>query len=386
MPPASLDQVDILGTRGIPANHGGFETFAEEFARYLTGRQVEAVVYCPSDADYERVWEGIRLVGVKSPSGPVGSMIFDLKATWRSARSPATKLVLGYNTALFNLIFVARRRRFFVNMDGIEWRRRKWSRAAKLWFWFNEHVAGRTATGLIADHPAIGDHLRRLRGVRPITMIPYGSRALEAPVPSAGAKERLDLKRPFALVIARPEPENSIVEMVRAWSVRRRDADLVVLGNYSRDVDYQCEVLESASDEVRFVGPIYEKAELDELRSSALFYMYGHTVGGTSPTLVEALGAGSPVLALDSVYSRWVCGPESALYFTTEAECDALITDLVESKVLRERLSRGARSRHSEAFMWPHVLAAYAGLLGVGRATMESIEGGPAGPVSTGTE
>lgn len=360
-------EVHILGTRGVPASHGGFETFAEEFAHYLTARHIQVVVYCSSETAYDRIWQGIRLVGVRSPQGALGSMLFDLKSTWLSARSPATKLVLGYNTAVFNLIFLARRRRFYVNMDGIEWRRRKWGPLAKAWFWLNEHVAARIATGLVADHPAIADHLTRLRHHRPITMIPYGSRTLgpgrEREVVSA--RERLGLDRPYAIIIARPEPENSIAEMVQAWSARRRQADLVILGNYSESIDYQREVLESASDEVKFVGPVYEKTELDELRSSAMFYMYGHTVGGTSPTLVEALGAGSPVLALDSVFSRWVCGPDAAVYFNSVSECDSLITKLIGDADLLNRLSSGATARHAGAFTWPKVLAAYADLLEV---------------------
>lgn len=365
MPRPGTEHLHILGTRGIPAGHGGFETFAEEFARYAASRNARVVVYCPSDVPYDRQWNGIRLVGIKSPEGALGSVLFDLKANFHSSRSPATKLVLGYNTAILNLIFNLRRRTYFVNMDGIEWQRRKWGPVAKAWFWINERVAARSATGLIADHPAIADHLKRLKRIRPITMIPYGSRRIVAEPVNSSVHKRLGLGRPIALVIARPEPENSILEMVKAWSRQAREADLVILGNYSEHVPYQAAVLAAASEDVRFVGPIYDKSDLDALRASALFYMYGHTVGGTSPTLVEALGAGNPVLALDTVYSRWVCGLDSALYFNGEDDCSAAISALLGSESRRARMSRAASTRHADEFTWDHVLSDYDKLLGV---------------------
>ena len=356
----STSSVSILGTRGIPASHGGFETFAEELALFLVRQDVRVTVYCQSETSYEREWKGVHLVGLVAPPGAGGSVRFDLKSVLHARRDQSVKLILGYNTALFNLVFALTRQTHYVNMDGIEWRRRKWGRVAKTWFWFNEWIASKTCSGMIADHPAIEAHLRRRPRVRPVTMIPYGSRKLTAET----VAERDAAPHRYALIIARPEPENSILEMVSAWSTQTRGARLLVLGTYTRENDYQCRVLDAASGEVEFVGPIYDKDRLDSLRFGASFYMYGHTVGGTSPTLVEALGAGNAILALDTVFSRWVAA-DSAVYFSDVASCSAQISALLNDESLLSSLKGNALARFEETFTWDKILTAYGKLLGV---------------------
>ncbi|MBB6628509.1 DUF1972 domain-containing protein [Nocardioides sp. KIGAM211] len=360
--------INILGTRGIPAGHGGFETFAEEYSLHLVGRGVTVRVYCPSERREDVEWRGVSLIKIKAPDTAIGSMLFDLKATVHAARHGGLNLVLGYNTAVINLLLNIVRRPYFINMDGIEWQRRKWGRLAKLWFRLNERVASAAATGLIADHPAIAAHLEPItRRKIVISMIPYGSRESSNGKSAVGREslvERWGLNGAYALIIARPEPENSIEEMVAAWSQKPRGANLVVLGRYTEENPYTKRVLDVASDEVRFIGPVYEKSTLDILRECAAFYMYGHTVGGTSPTLVEALGCGSPILALDSVYSRWVAG-SSAEYFATQEECASQIERLLQDEDLRKRLSGEARARHSEEFVWSKIFRSYDNALGL---------------------
>jgi glycosyltransferase involved in cell wall biosynthesis len=285
-----------------------------------------------------------------------------LRAVRAASELPGPALVLGYNTAVLNEILRRRSKAFVVNMDGIEWRRRKWGAVAKTWFYLNEAIATRRSTHLIADHPDIQRHLERHRRSAPVTMIPYGADKV-----TAGDEHLLDrwALRPgrYATVIARPEPENSILEMVTAFSRRRRDRKLVVLGAYDVSNAYQHEVMSAASDEVLFPGPIYETELVEALRFHSAFYAYGHSVGGTSPTLVEALAAGSPPLCLDTVYSRWVAG-SAGEYFRTIEECDQLMTALFEEEetsrsVRRER----AYARHQEEFTWERILAGYQQLL-----------------------
>jgi glycosyltransferase involved in cell wall biosynthesis len=136
-----------------------------------------------------------------------------------------------------------------------------------------------------------------------------------------------------------------------------------VLGNYTpEEDDYHRAVVSAASSDVVFPGAIYAPERVQALRFHSLAYVHGHTVGGTNPSLVEALGCGNPVFAHDNVYNRWVA-QDAGLYFKTEDEFEALLDRLTESSALRSRLAENARARHRAAFTWPHVAGQYEALL-----------------------
>jgi glycosyltransferase involved in cell wall biosynthesis len=356
----------ILGTRGIPAGHGGFETFAERLAVHLAGRGWEVTVYCQVEGDRVAVedrWRGVQrvLIPVKA-RGPLGTAIFDWRATLHAARRPGPALVLGYNTAAFCTVLRARGLPTVINMDGIEWRRAKWSMPMKAWFRLNERLACRLATRLVADNPGIADHLAARADRGKITMIPYGADAVADGDP--GLVRALGLEPGgYAIVVARPEPENSVLEMVRAFSGRRRGAKLVVLGDFAPTRNrYHAAVMAAASDEVTFPGGLYDPGVLAALRFHARLYLHGHQVGGTNPSLVEALGAGNPVLARDNAFNRSVAGA-AARYFGSERECAEGLDRLLDDDAARAAMSAAARERHARAFTWPAVLAAYEDLL-----------------------
>src|SRR5271170_1763546 len=168
----------ILGTRGVPSKHSGFETFAQDFALFLRSRDHEVTVYCQvesEEAAYEDTWNGIRRVLIPAGNGSVGTMLFDWKCIRHAMREKGVALTLGYNTGVFNLLYRFSSMRNIMNMDGIEWIREKWSRPAKIWFWLNEWAGARAANHLVADHPEIGKHLSRHTASKKITVIPYGA-------------------------------------------------------------------------------------------------------------------------------------------------------------------------------------------------------------------
>jgi glycosyltransferase involved in cell wall biosynthesis len=352
----------ILGTRGIPSQHGGFETFAEKLALYLVSQGWQVTVYCQEDGSgpiRESAWQGVRLIHIPiRRTGASGTVIFDWKSTVHAANYPTTILSLGYGTAIFSLVYRLKRRTNLMNMDGLEWHRAKWNLFAKSWLWCNELAGCLIANHLIADHPEIKKHLATRCSTDKITMIPYGSDAIT----DAGVEplEQLDLKPgSYALVIARPDPDNSLLEIVSAFSSRKRGLKLVILGDYQPDKNiYQRRVMEAASTEVVFAGPIYDKTVVAALRFHCRLYLHGHRVGGTNPSLVEALGAGSPVLAHDNKFNRWVAGGNMA-YFANSQECaDRLDTLLNDHSVLKGMRVEG-RLRHADAFTWDKVLASY---------------------------
>lgn len=354
----------ILGTRGIPASHGGFETFAEHLALYLAERGWNVGVYCQEDvAKVDRRirsehWRGIELIKIQvSSKGPRATLEFDAISVHHAASRQAVSLVLGYNSGLYLPYLRLRGRKIVTNMDGIEWRRPKWSKPVRAWFWVNEWIAAWSSHLLIADHPAIADHLATRRSRRAIAMIPYGgvpvAAAPEAPVRALGLEPG-----GYLVSIARIEPDNSNLPLVQAFSQRPRGAKLVVLGNFDPDNAYHNAVRAAASAEVMFPGAIYDGATVQALRYHARAYVHGHTVGGTNPSLVEALWAGNAVIAHDNVYNRWTAGA-AGLFFRDAASCADLMQQLLQDDALVARLSEAARLRAVEEFSWGPILAQY---------------------------
>jgi glycosyltransferase involved in cell wall biosynthesis len=355
----------ILGTRGVPAAHGGFETFAEQLALYLVGRGWQVTVYCQEDgsgAVTEDHWQGVRRVRIPVAwGGPKGTIVFDWKANRHAAREGGLCLTLGYNTAVFCVLLRWAGLPNVINMDGIEWQRAKWGAVAKAWFWLNEHVGSRVGNHLVADHPQIAQHLSRAVPLTKITTIPYGADRLHD-LPQTEVRALGLTPGQFISLVARPEPENSVLEVVQGFSRQRRGVQLAVLGAYREDHPYHRAVRAAASDEVRFLGAIYDKAVVQALRAHSLAYVHGHQVGGTNPSLVEALGAGNAVMAHGNRFNRWVAG-DAARYFVGADAFAAALDALLAQPAALQTHRVAALARFESAFTWPAVLQAYETLL-----------------------
>ncbi|MDP2867926.1 MAG: DUF1972 domain-containing protein [Methyloversatilis sp.] len=356
----------ILGTRGVPAAHGGFETFAEYLARYLVTRGWQVIVYCQEDGAGPVVsdeWEGISRITIPvSKEGPKGTIIFDWKSTLHASKHSDLCLTLGYNTAVFCVLLRIKGVRNVINMDGIEWRRKKWGRIAKTWFWLNDWAGCWLGNHLVADHPEIASHLATRTSVAKISTISYGADKVDSGPVSTLSKFRLESRR-FLTVIARAEPENSLLEIVAGFSEKHRGVKLVVLGKYdAASNDYHKSVLEAAGDEVIFVGAIYDKSVVQTLRYYSLAYVHGHQVGGTNPSLVEALGAGNAVLAHNNKFNRWVAD-DCALYFNGAQEFSKKLDELLSTDELAPRLGTLAAARFTKYFTWQKILGEYEQLL-----------------------
>jgi glycosyltransferase involved in cell wall biosynthesis len=365
----------ILGVRGVPAAHGGFETFAARLAPHLARDNWCVRVYCQEARDtmstpesrpiWQTTWEGVTRIHIAVPSDTaVNSIRFDWMCISHVLKArPDAVLILGYNTA----VFAARLRLAGIptvmNMDGMEWKRAKWGPLEKTWLYVNERAGCRLAHHLVADHPQIGLHLQKRSVASKITVIPYGAELI-------GAGEDEDIlsqygvrSKQFATVIARAEPENSILEMIRAFSAKRRNIQLLVLGYYyPRKVEYHASVMRAASSEVTFPGAIFDRPVVAALRRHSLFYMHGHQVGGCNPSLLEAMGAGNAVLAHDNRFNRWVVG-RGALFFSDAASCERALDEVMLPSFQLDRYGDLNRQRAREVFAWNEVLASYTELL-----------------------
>jgi glycosyltransferase involved in cell wall biosynthesis len=355
----------ILGTRGVPAAHGGFETFAEYLSLHLVAKGWQVIVYCQDDGTgptFADQWEGVDRIHLPVvQEGPKGTIFFDWKATVHAAAHHDLCLTLGYNTAVFCTLLRLKGIPNLINMDGIEWSRAKWGPVAKTWFWLNDWAGCLLGNHLVADHPEISKHLQSRVSARKITTIPYGADALDAaseePVRALGL-----VPGQYMTVIARAEPENSLLEIVQGFSASQRGVQLVVLGNYQDTNAYHRAVKAAASPEVRFVGAIYDKTVVQALRFHSLAYVHGHQVGGTNPSLVEALGAGNAVIAHDNRFNRWVAG-EGAAYFSDAVSFAQRIDEILASENQLLQLRSHGTKRFKEVFTWPDVLGQYEQLL-----------------------
>ena len=355
----------IMGIRGIPAAHGGFETFAARLAPWLVERGWKVTVYCEEPeptAPRESMWKGVRRVHIGyGPDSAINSIKFDWAcirhALGEKARPPLV-LTLGYNTAVFGLRLRAAGITHVINMDGIEWARSKWGPLAKAWLYLNDWGGCLGASHLVADHPEIARHLESRVVPSRISTIPYGTDLVSHADPAPLAALGLEPGR-FLTLVARPEPENSVLEIVRAFSAKPRGCKLVVLGRYRpEESEFHAKVLAAAGPEVVFPGAIYDAGVLAALRQHSRVYLHGHQVGGTNPSLLEAMGAGNAVIAHDNRFNRWVAR-DGALYFRDTAGCVAALDQALASPALCEQMGLANRNAAATRFDWSLVLSQY---------------------------
>jgi glycosyltransferase involved in cell wall biosynthesis len=355
-----MPTVRILGTRGVPAAYGGFETAAENIGRYLRSKGWRVVVYCqipgtgPTTTD---TWEDLERVNIREPrEGWIGTSSFDLRSIRHAMKDHGPDeawLTFGYNTGVFDLVPRLRRVPNVINMDGMEWTRARWGLARQGILLGNERIAGWVGDLLVADHPEIARYLRRHFGARRVVTIAYGAHEVTSASTGPISEHGL-IPGGYAMVVCRPIPENSVSEIVGAWARRPRGMPLLVVGPYREEDPYARQVRAAGSSEVRFPGPIFDQDRLSALRFHAAWYLHGHTVGGTNPSLVEAMAAGNAVLAHGNVYNRWVAGPGNA-YFTSEDDLATLLDVMLPDEDRRRGMGESSRKRYRAEFTWARI-------------------------------
>lgn len=355
----------IIGTRGIPAAHGGFETFAHRFALHMRDKGWKVTVYCQADEGPAGTvideWEGVRRVTFVADSGALGTMKFDWACVRHAMKERGVMLVLGYNTAAFSALLRLTPNPVLTNMDGIEWKRAKWPWHGRIWLYLNEWIGALTSNKLIADHPEIEKHLARRRNKRDIVMIPYGADPVtDAPEDAVRALGLIPGR--YLISIGRIEPENNILPMIQAYVARPRDLQFICLGKLEPEKSaYHAEVMQTGAGQVIFPGAIYDPAVVTALRFHAAAYCHGHSVGGTNPSLVEALGAGNAVIGHDNPYNRWVTGA-GHWYFDGMEACGRCFDEVEVGSESLVEIRRAARNRFETAFQWANIFSEYEAL------------------------
>lgn len=320
----------ILGTVGVPARYGGFETLAENLVQNAETQAENGntlTVYCSARAYPERPKQflGARLRYSRlNPNGPQSVAYDALTALDAVFRGHDTLLFLGVSGAMaIPLLRLVTRCRIVTNVDGIEWRRDKWHGVARRFLRWSEALAVRFSHDVIADNQGIADHLQETYGVKAEVIAYGGDHALDAeneqPIPAP------NLPQDYALALCRIEPENNVEMILEACDGATRS--LVFVGNWANS-DYGRALRARFGDRpgLHLLDPIYAPRPLYQLRQNASVYVHGHSAGGTNPSLVEMMHFDVPVLAYDCTFNRHTTEGRAA-YFSTADQLSALVND-----------------------------------------------------------
>jgi glycosyltransferase involved in cell wall biosynthesis len=355
--------VAILGTRGIPANYGGFETFAERLALYLVSLGIPVTVYCRRHHATEgHEWRGVRLVTLPTITTKyLDTVVHTFLSTLHLLTRTRIRDVVVCNAANAPALPLLRvtGRRVVMNVDGLEWRRGKWGMAGRAWYRLGEWLSVRLASVLVTDAEEVRTYYR-VRHDTDSVMVPYGAdpvaRGLSLPAELDVEPDR------YVLYVARWERENNPDLVARAHAAAHTETRLVMLGQATYDPDLDREVRNAAAPTAVLPGPVFGEAYV-ALQSNARCYVHATEVGGTHPALIEAMGARNLCLVLDTPENREVAGPD-AWYFGDEHDLSVLLTEvdhLDEEHLTELREATGRRA--AELFSWSRVGEAYLGLL-----------------------
>ena len=355
-----------MGTRGVPASYGGFETAVEEIGKRLAAHGHDVTVYCRNPGQTLTEFEGMQLVNLPALRH---RMTETLSHTGLSAAraiikdKPDVALVLNAGNAPLLKPLKAAGIPVAVHLDGLESKRGKWRGAGSRYYRWAEKVAVNQGDEVIADAQAIGDHVRAAYG-RTCTVIPYGADVID---PGSDRLAELDvIRRDYHLIVARLEPENHVLEAVHGYTISEETRPLLVVGSapYSQWYVDRVHAVAAESNSVRMVGAIYDRELLDQLYANARSYIHGHSVGGTNPSLLRAMGAGAPVLAFDCEFNREVTANRA--FFWSDADSLATLLDEIAEGEAEEQLaefSQAGRQRIAEQYRWDAVADDYEAML-----------------------
>lgn len=353
-------KIAILGTRGIPARYGGFETFAEELSRRLVERGHQVSVYCRRRHG-QPYYLGVRLRYLPAvPHKYLETITHTALATLDLlARRPDAALYCNAANALFTLLPRLAGIPVALNVDGIERRRRKWNRLARAWYRFSERLATWLPHAVVSDARTIARYYRERYG-KPTHYIPYGAEVGKAP---AGETLRALGLVPggYFLYVSRMEPENNALLVRQAFERVATDLRLVMVGDAPYARRYIARVRDTRDPRILFPGAIYGQG-YRELGSHCFAYIHATEVGGTHPALVEAMGRGALVLYLNTPENAEVAG-EAGIPFEPQELAEKLRLALRLGPDERERYRRRAQERVRERYDWERITDDYERLL-----------------------
>jgi len=304
-------RIAVLGTRGVPANYGGFETCAEEVSVGLAARGHDVWVYCRRGnvAGDPAEYKGVRLAYTGHIEQKLlGTLSHTITATLDALRRRYDVLLYfnAANAVPSLLARVGQRAPVVLNVDGLEWQRRKWGFVGRTYYQAAEWLSTKVADRIISDARAIQRYYEE-RWHTPSTFVAYGAH-IEGPERPEILKEYGLTRDCYFFTASRLEPENNADITVKAFERVETDKMLVIAGGANYRSDFVRRLKETKDSRIVFLGPVYKPGHIRELHCGAFTYVHGNEVGGTNPALLKALGYGSCVLTINVPYNAEVVG------------------------------------------------------------------------------
>ncbi len=351
-------KVAIIGSRGIPNFYGGFEQFAEYVAVGLAERGHDITVYNSHTHPYqEKFWKGVKIVHCtdwEDRVGTAGQFLYDLNCILHARKQDYDVILqLGYTSSSVWGWLLPKQSVITTNMDGLEWKRTKYSKKVQRFLKFAEKLGVKYSNYLIADSIGIQKYLQK-KYTKQSVYIPYGSHVFEDPDESTLGKYAV-LPYGYDMLIARLEPENSIeiiLDGVAAAGLR----PFIVVGKHKTKYGEYLKQKYKAFDHIRFAGGIYDINILNNLRCFSNLYFHGHTVGGTNPSLLEAMGSSALICAHNNVFNESILN-EDAFYFTDAAQVKELV-ETIDKKSFSTMVSNNV-CKIKELYNWDTIIDQY---------------------------
>lgn len=323
-------KIAILGTRGVPNYHGGFEQFAEFFSVYLANKGHEVYVYNSSNHPYQdKSFKGVNIIHCKDPEdkiGTVGQFIYDFNCILNSKKQNFDVILqLGYTSNSIWHWLLPKKPVIITNMDGLEWKRSKYSKKVQKFLKYAEKLAVKSSDFLISDSIGIQDYLKQEYNVNS-EYIAYGAEIFT----QSDVKfiKEFDVEaNGYNMLIARLEPENNIETILEGVQRSNSSLPFLVVGKYDNKFGIYLKEKFKNSKNIRFLGGIYDLEKLNNLRYYSNLYFHGHSVGGTNPSLLEAMASNCLIIANDNVFNKSIL-KDNAFYFKDADDVAKHLTSL----------------------------------------------------------
>lgn len=376
-----MKHIFIIGSRGLPAQYGGFETFVEKLVSHQMATDIQYHVACLSDTSHHEhtTYKGADCFTINPPKlGPARVIAYDMMALRYAFQlveqekiSAPIFYILGNTIGAFIAPFAHKIHKLggqlFVNPDGLEWKRSKWSKPVQSYLKYSEKAMTQHADVIIADNEGIETYIQQTYPWSKTCFIAYGTdlspttlHAEDGPVRDFFAKWSI-AEKDYYLIIGRFVPENNYATIIREFMQSQTKRDLVIVCNHEGSAYFQQlkeETHFERDERVKFVGTVYDTELLKYLRRETRAYIHGHEVGGTNPSLLEALAQTDESLILDVDFNRKVA-LDAVRYWTKEAGNLASLINQVDAAEEKLELGQVAKAHMREHYTWEKIVQQY---------------------------
>ena len=376
-----MQHVFIIGSRGLPAQYGGFETFVDQLVSHQVSPAIQYHVACLSDDQaYQHFdYKGVDCFTIKAPKlGPARVIAYDmmainyaLKVIKRQGIEQPIFYVLGNTIGAFVAPFARKIHKmggqFYINPDGLEWQRAKWAKPIQAYLKYSEKIMTRHADLVISDNPGIESYIKEAYPWSKTTYIAYGTDLSPTSLTSQDRKVRefyqkwQTQEKNYYLILGRFVPENNYETAIREFMASSTKRDLVIICNHEGNPYFEELRARTGFDQdprVKFVGTVYDQDLLKYIRKESFAYIHGHEVGGTNPGLLEALAHTDLNLVLGVSFNQTVA-KDAAQYWTKEAGNLAHLIDQVDSLEDVSEWGQRAKANMKQNFTWEKIVGEY---------------------------